>query len=190
MLSLPLCYTHDWITSCGTWNNCPWEAHMVGPCQAWHTISPFDSTRSENFWMTLMWYAIIALNNTQCGTTFMWHAIIAFGLHTQMYDVGRGMSSSPLCSTHGRTMLGMPCQYRHKEKHKVGRHRAWHDIISHEQHTQGRTTSGVASNRCPRTKHTVRRRRAWDVIIALGLHIWLNNLEHHMVSSPLVSTHR
>ena len=154
MLSLPLCYTHDWITSCGTWNNCPWEAHMVGPCQAWHTISPFDSTRSENFWMTLMWYAIIALNNTQCGTTFMWHAIIAFGLHTQMYDVGRGMSSYPLDNIHDQTTVGVGYYHRPWTAHMIRKH--WALQCYHR----------------PWATYTIRQRQVLNSIIALWtLHI-------------------
>ena len=30
-----------------------------------------------------------------------WHAIISFGQHTRLNDIGRGMQSSPLGSTHG-----------------------------------------------------------------------------------------
>ena len=36
-----------------------------------------------------------------------WHAIIAFTMHIWSDDFGCGMTSSPLGSTHGRTMSGM-----------------------------------------------------------------------------------
>ena len=35
------------------------------------------------------------------------HAIIAFGQHTLMIDIGRGMLSSPLENKNGRTTLGV-----------------------------------------------------------------------------------
>ena len=37
----------------------------------------------------------------------VWHAIIAFGQHTRSNDIGRGMPSSPLGSTHSWTTSGM-----------------------------------------------------------------------------------
>ena len=72
-----------------------------------------------------------------------WIEITAFGLHARLDDVGRGMTSPPLDSTHGR------------------QRRAWHDITALGQHTRsdyvgrgmkspyldsthGRTKSGMA----------------------------------------------
>ena len=40
------------------------------------------------------------------------HAIIALGQHTRSNDIGRGMPSSHLGSTHGRTTLGVACHHR------------------------------------------------------------------------------
>ena len=40
-----------------------------------------------------------------------WHAIIALGQHGQFEYVGRGMTSWPLRSTHGRTTLGVACHF-------------------------------------------------------------------------------
>ena len=42
----------------------------------------------------------------------VWHARIASGHHTLLEDVGRGMQSYPLDSTHGRTTLVLAC-YHH-----------------------------------------------------------------------------
>ena len=77
------------------------------------------------------------------GRRRAWHDITALGQHTQSDDVGRGMTSQPLDSTHGQQC------------------RAWHDITALGQHTQSddvgrgmksppldsthsRTTSGMA----------------------------------------------
>ena len=40
-----------------------------------------------------------------------WHAIITFGQHTQSDGVGRGMPSSALGSTHGRTTSDVACHH-------------------------------------------------------------------------------
>ena len=53
-----------------------------------------------------------------------WHAIITFGQHTRLNYVGRGMPSSRLGSTIGRTTSGVACQHRLWEAHTVERHRA------------------------------------------------------------------
>ena len=89
------------------------------------------------------------------------HANIAFGTYRRLDGVGRGIPSSPLGSTHSRTMLGMACHHRLWEAHTVEQRRAWHAIIAFGQHkrsnnvvrginsppldcTLGRTTWGVA----------------------------------------------
>ena len=90
----------------------------------------------------------------------VWHAIIAFGQHRSSYGVGRCMPSSPLASTHSRTMSGLACHHRLWAAHTVERRRAWHAIIAFGKHTlsndighgmqssplgstHGRTTSGM-----------------------------------------------
>ncbi len=96
-----------------------------------------------------------------------WHAIIAFGQHTRSNDVGRGMPSSPLGSTHGRTTSGVACHHR-LWAHTVERRLAWHAIFAFLQHTRsndvgrgmpsspfdsidGRPSSGVACHLRPLT---------------------------------------
>ena len=66
----------------------------------------------------------------------LWQAIIAFGQHKRSNDVDRGMPSSPLGITHGRTTSGVACQHRLKAAHTVERNRAWHDITGFGQHTR------------------------------------------------------
>ena len=113
-----------------------------------------------------------------------WHAIIAFGKHKRSNHVGRGMPTTPLGSTQGRTTSGVACQHRLWAAHMVERRRAWHDITSFGQRTRsndvgrdmpslslestrGRTTSGAACHHHLWAAQTVERRRAWNAIMGL-----------------------
>ena len=115
----------------------------------------------------------------------VWHAIIAFGQHTRLHNVGRGMSSSPLGSTHGRATSGVACHHRLWTAQTVNQRQAWHAIIAFGMQTRsndvglgipssplgsthGRPTSGVTCHHRLWTAHTVERRRAWHAIIAFG----------------------
>ena len=128
-----------------------------------------------------------------------WHAIIAFGKHKRSNHVGRGMPTSRLGSTHGRTISGMACQHRLWATHTVERRQAWHDITSFGQRTQsnnvghdipspplenthGRTKSGVACHHHLWAAHTVELRRAWHAIIAFGKHKRSNDVGSGMTS--------
>ena len=99
-----------------------------------------------------------------------WPAIIAFGPHTQSNDVGCGMTSPHLGSTHGQTTLGVTCH-----------HRLW------TTHTVERRRRGMLS--CLWRAHTIKRRRAWYDITAFGQHTWSNNVGRDMPSPPLDSTY-
>ena len=66
----------------------------------------------------------------------VWHAIIAFGQHTRSNDVGHGMTSPPLDSTHGRMTSGVACHHRLWAAHTVERRRARHAIRALGQHTR------------------------------------------------------
>ena len=129
----------------------------------------------------------------------VWHAIIALWQHTQSKDVGRGMTSLPLDSTHGRTTSGLACHHRLWATHTIKRRLAWHDITTFGQHTrsndvgcgmisppldrtQGRMTSGVTCHHHILTAHTVGLRRAWNDITAFGHHTRSNNVERGMPS--------
>ena len=59
-----------------------------------------------------------------------WTAKYAFGQHTRSNDVGRGMSSSPLGSTHVRATSGVACHHRLWAVQTVERRRAWHAIFA------------------------------------------------------------
>ena len=116
------------------------------------------------------------------------HAIIAFGQHTQSNDVGRGMSSSPLGSTHNRTMSGVSCNHRFwtaTRSNDIRRGMQSSPLGS----TDGRTASGMACHHRLWNAHTVERRRAWYAIIAFGKHTRSNDIGLGMPSSHLGSTH-
>ena len=64
-----------------------------------------------------------------------WHSIIAFGQHTWSNYVWRGMPSSPLGSTNGRTTSSVACQHDLWAAHTVERRQAWHASIAFGPHT-------------------------------------------------------
>ena len=89
-----------------------------------------------------------------------WHDITSLGMHAWSDDVGRGMKSPPLDSTHGRTTSVMAFHDRLWAAHTVKRRWLWHDITAFGKHrrsnddghdmpspplhcTHGRTMSGV-----------------------------------------------
>ena len=65
-----------------------------------------------------------------------WHARMGLGRQTWSDDIGRGMPSSPLGRTHGRTTLGVTCHLRPWRAHTVGRRLAWQAIIALRQYTR------------------------------------------------------
>ena len=165
----------------------PWKANTVERCRAWHAITAFG----------------LADTVRRCRA---WHAIIALGWQTQSNDIGRGMPSSPLDSTHAQTKSSVACHHSPWTENTIGRRRAWHAITAFRQHTwskdvgrgmpswpldskHGRTTSGVTCHHHLWTAHTVKRRRAWHAIIAFGQHPRSNDIGRDMPSLPLDSTH-
>ena len=132
-----------------------------------------------------------------------WNDIAAFGQHTrsdfrrdmrspplnntQWNDVGRGMPSSPLGSTHGRTTSGVACHHRLWEAHTVERHRAWHAIIALRRQTPSNDVQrGMPSP--PLGSTNGRTMSGEHAIIALGWQTGSNDVRRGMPSSPLGST--
>ena len=167
-------------------------------------LSPLGSTHGRTTSGAVCHHSLwAALTVGRCRAL---HAIIAFGKHTRSYDVERGMPSSPLGITHGRTTSGVACNHNLWAAQIVGRRRAWHAILALGRQTwsndvgrgmpslplgstDGRTASGVSCDHRLLPSHTVERCRAWHAIIALGQHIRSNDIGCGMPSSPLGSTH-
>ena len=122
------------------------------------------------------------------GRRRAWHDITSLGLHAWSEVLGRGMTSPPLDSTHGRqrrrchdiTALG-----KHTRSNDVGRGMTSPPF----DNTLSKMTSGVACHHRRWAAHTVERRRAWIDITSLGLHAWSEDVGHGMISPPLDSTH-
>ena len=111
--------THDRTTSGVTCHPRLWTAHTVERRWAWNNITAFGQhTRSNNVGRDM---PLPPFDSTFCRTTSgvachyrrwaadmvercqVWHDITTLGLHARSDDVGRGMTSPPLDSTHGRT---------------------------------------------------------------------------------------
>ena len=110
-----------------------------------------------------------------------WHAIIAQGRQTRSNDVGRGMPSSPLGSTGGRTASGVACHHRLWAAHTIERCQAFHAIIIFGRQTRSNDIRrGMQSS--PLGSTDVERRRAWHAIIAFGKHTRSNDVGRGMQS--------
>ena len=121
-------------------------AHIAGRRRAWHAIialgrqtrsndfghgmpsTPFGSTHSRTMLSVASHHRPWTARTV--GRRQVWHAIIVLGQQTRSNDVGRGMPSSPLGSTHSRTASGMACNHRLWAAHRVERRRTGHAIIT------------------------------------------------------------
>ena len=128
MPSSPLGSTYDRTTSGVACHHSPWTANTMNDIGHGMPSTPFDSTHGRTtsgltchhrLWTShtveqrRAWHAITALG--VAGTVRWrraWYAIIALGWQTRSNDVGRGMSSPPLDSTHGRTTSGVASHHR------------------------------------------------------------------------------
>ena len=160
--------THGQTTSGVAGHHRPWTAH------SWTTLgvachdrlwAAHGRTTSSVACNHIRWMANMAEQRRA------WHAIIAFEQHTQWNYVGRGMTSLPLESTHGRTTSGVTCHHHFWKAHSVKQHWAWychHRLMA---------------------AHTVQRRRAWHASIAFGQHKQSIDVRRCMKSPPLDCTH-
>ena len=114
-----------------------------------------------------------------------WHASIALRQHTQSKEIGRGMTSLPLDSTHGRTTLGVTCHHVLWTEHTVELHQALHDITALGLHAR----LDVACHHRLWTAHMVERHRARHAITTFRQLTRSNHVRHCMPSSRLGSTH-
>ena len=148
----------------------------------------------------------LPLDSTHRRQHRAWHSITALGQHTRSVDVGLGMTSRQLDSTHGRTTSDVACHHLLYAARTIERRQARNEITAFGQHTRsndvgrgmtsplldnthGRMTSGVACHYRHWAAHTVERRRAWHDITAPGLHTQSDDVGRGMTSPPLHSTH-
>ena len=101
----------------------------------------------------------------------VWYDIIALGVHTWLNDIGCGMSSYLLESTHDHPTPDVSCYHRPM-------------TFKHRQ-----MMSWVACHQGPWTSHTVRLCRALPTIIALGQNTLPDNIRRGMLEYPLDNTH-
>ena len=135
----------------------------------------------------------------------MWNDITAFGQHKRSNDVGRGMPSSPLDNTHGRTTSGVACHHRIWATHTVERRRTWHAIIAFGKHTRSndvgrgmpslplcstnsRTTSSVACHIRLLTRSHSQTASGVTCHHRLWQHTWSNDIGCGITSPPFDST--
>ena len=129
MTSPPLDSAHDRTTSGATCHHRLWKAHTFERRRAWHAIitfgqhkqsdqqtrlndverdiptPPLESTHGRSTSSVAFHYRLWAAHMVE--RPLAWHAIISFRQHKWSNDVGRGMTSPPLDSTHGRTTSGV-----------------------------------------------------------------------------------
>ena len=186
MPSSPLGSTHGRTTSRMAWHHRPWIVHTVRNVGRGITSPPLVSTHNRMTSGVACHHCHWTAHTVERRRA--WHAIIALGSQTRSNDVRRGMPSSPLGSTNGRTTSGMACHHLLWAAKTVERRWAWHAIIALGRQTRsndvrrdmpsppldsthGRTTSCIACHYCLWVAHTVEQRHAC------------------MPSSPLGSTH-
>ena len=107
---------------------------------------------------------------------------------THIDEAGHDIPSSPLGSTHGRTMSKVAYHHRPWIAYMVGQRRVWHAILTLDK-LYGWTTSDAEFQRVPWTAHTVGRSRVWHAIIALGQHTRSKELGSGILSSLLDRTY-
>ena len=128
------------------------------------------------------WHPIIAFGLAHTvGRRRVWHAIRTLGRQTRSNDVGRGMPSPPLSSSHGRTTSGVACYHGLWTAHTVEQRRAWAYTVERRRAWHAIIAFGLAD--------TVGRRRAWKAIIALGRRTRSNDIGRGMPSPHLDNTH-
>uniref|UniRef100_A0A3Q7GR05 Uncharacterized protein n=1 Tax=Solanum lycopersicum TaxID=4081 RepID=A0A3Q7GR05_SOLLC len=188
----------------------PWTANTIERQWAWHAITAFEQhSRSDNVRLGM---PSSPLGSTDGRTTSgfachhrpwtaqmvrrrrVWHAIIALRQHTRSNNVGRGMPSSPLESTHSRLSSRVACHHSPWTVDTVGRRRAWHAIIAFGladtvgRHRASHAIIAFGLADMVRRPMTVERRRAWHAIIALGQHRRSAVVGRGMPSQPLDNT--
>ena len=172
MTSPPLDSSHGRTTSGVAIHHRQWAAHTVKRHWAWHDITAFgEHTRSNDVVCDMpsppldntlgtMTSGVACHHHRWAAHTAKrhraWHDITFLGVHTLSYDVGRGLTSPPLDSTHGRMTSGV------HDITALGQH-IWSDYFERGMtsppldSTHDRTTSGVTCHHRLWTSHSVER---------------------------------
>ena len=100
------------------------------------TSPPLDNTHGRTTSCVACHHRLWAAHTVELRRA--WHTIIAHRWQTRSNDVGRGIPSSSLGNTHGRTTLGVACRHGPWAPHTVERSRAWHASIAFGQHTRSK----------------------------------------------------
>ena len=96
-------------TSGMAWHHRPWIVHTIRNVGRGITSPPLESTHNRMTSGVACHHRLWEAHTVKrCRP---WHAIIALGQHTRSNNVGRGMPSSPLGSTHGRMTSGVACHH-------------------------------------------------------------------------------
>ena len=98
-----------------------------------------------------------------------WHDITALRQNTLSNDVGSGMPSSHMGSTHSGTTSGIACHHHLWAAQTVERRRAWHEITALGLHRR-LDDDGCGMTSLPLDSTHGRQLRAWHDITALGQH--------------------
>ena len=116
-----------------------------------------------------------------------WHDITSLGLHARSDDVGCGMTSPPMDSTHDRQCRAWHAISALGLAYTVGQRQAWYAIIALGRQTRSNNV-GVSCHHLLWTAHTVEQRQACHDITAFGQQTRSNNVGHEMPSPPSYCT--
>ena len=149
------------------------------------TSQPLDSTHSQMTLGVACHHLLWTAHNVERHRAL--HAIFAFGRHTRLNNVGRGMPSSPLGSTQGQTTLGVARHHNPWTARMVKQCQALHDITAFGKHTRSNDVkSGMQPS--PLGSTNSRTTLGWHAITAIGQHTQSNNVRCGMPSSHFEST--
>ena len=127
MLSSPLGSAYSRTTLREACHHRPWTAYTVGNVRRGITSPPLDNTHGRQ---RRAWHDITALG-LHARSDDVGHGMTSPPLdNTRLNDVGCGIRSSPLGSTHGLMRSGVACHNRLLAVQTFKRRQAWHVITA------------------------------------------------------------
>ena len=134
---------------------------------AWHDINAFDNTYGQTMSGMTCYHRLWTAHTVEKRRE--WLNITALRLHAQSDDVGRGMTSPTLDSTHSRMMSGVACHHRLWEAHTIEQCWGWHDINTFGKHLRSKDVGRDMPSPPLDSRHGGTT-SAWHAIIAFGQH--------------------